>query len=107
MRAEAARVLGTLGEPAKAAVPALIEAGHDEVGSVSRSARAALRKIGTPEAVKAVEQFGAREKLALQLLRFGIPWELCCSHFSSCSSPSMLSSGTGDHALRYERPTLA
>ena len=51
----AARALGEIGEPA---VPALIEA----LSKIGEPAAKALRKIRTPEAMKAVEEYGKLKK---------------------------------------------
>ena len=55
IRRNAAIALGQIGEPAKNAVPALVKALHDEDEDVRFEAVSALKKIGTPEAMKAVE----------------------------------------------------
>jgi hypothetical protein len=54
----AAKVLGQIGEPAKDAVPALTEALNDSHEDVRRSAVRALKRMGTPEAMKAVKEYG-------------------------------------------------
>ena len=50
----AARVLGPIGEAASEAVPELIKALSGADDSVCRSAAEALGRIGTPEALQAV-----------------------------------------------------
>jgi len=55
VRYSAARALGEIGEPA---VPALIEA----LSKIGEPAAKALRKIRTPEAMKAVEEYGKLKK---------------------------------------------
>lgn len=53
----AAWALSGIGESAKDTVPALIEALKDEDDNVRRNAAEVLKKIGTPEALKAVEEW--------------------------------------------------
>jgi HEAT repeat protein len=57
VRADAAYVLGAIGESAKDAVPALIQVWQDEGMDVRINAAEALMQIGTPEALKAVEEY--------------------------------------------------
>ena len=57
VRSGAANVVSQIGEPARAAVPALIEALSDEDERVRSRAAWALQKIGTPEAMKAAEEW--------------------------------------------------
>ena len=62
VRMEAAESLGEIGPEAKAAVPALIQALKDDNFNVRRGAAMALLTIGTPEALKAVEQYKSKER---------------------------------------------
>jgi len=57
VRADAAYVLGAIGESAKDAVPALIQVLQDESMDVRINAAEALMQIGTPETLKAVEEY--------------------------------------------------
>ncbi|MCZ6678357.1 MAG: HEAT repeat domain-containing protein, partial [Candidatus Poribacteria bacterium] len=57
VRARIAISLGSIGEPAKEAVPALIGRLQDVNMAVRDSASWALARIGTPEAVQAAEAF--------------------------------------------------
>ncbi|HHZ93735.1 TPA: HEAT repeat domain-containing protein [Candidatus Poribacteria bacterium] len=52
------RALGEIGE---GAVPALIQALKDQDAEVRRNAAVALVYIGTPEALKAVEEYQSRQ----------------------------------------------
>jgi HEAT repeat protein len=52
--------LGVIGEPAKRAVPVLIKALSDEHWDVQAQAAHALKEIGIPEAMTAVEEFESR-----------------------------------------------
>lgn len=54
IRVEAAREMGDLGEHAKAAVPALVEALGDPAAPIRKAAAAALGSIGAPAAVPAL-----------------------------------------------------
>ncbi len=54
VRVEAAREIGDLGEQAKAAVPALVEALGDPAAPMRKAAAAALGSIGAPAAVPAL-----------------------------------------------------
>ena len=56
-RIRAARALGRIGEGAKDAVSALIQALQDQDQYVRRCVAKALEKIGTPEALKVVEEY--------------------------------------------------
>ena len=56
VRADATYVLGAIGESAKDAVPALTLAFQDLDPEVRQYAAEALMQIGTPEALKAVEE---------------------------------------------------
>ena len=60
VRVNAVYVLGRMGLPAKSAIPALTKVLIDDSPLVRESAAEALRKIGTPEAMKAL---GAYEKM--------------------------------------------
>ena len=61
VRANAASVLGKIGEGAKDAVSTLIQALQDTDGHVRINAVQALEKIGTPEALKAVEEYESQQ----------------------------------------------
>ena len=57
MRISAANRLGQIGSAAEAAVPALAKALNDLYVPARQAAAQALKKIGTPEALKVVQQF--------------------------------------------------
>ena len=59
VRKNAASTLGSIGEGAINAVPALVQALKDQ--DVRRNAATALIRIGTPEALKAVEEYESRQ----------------------------------------------
>jgi len=56
IRIDAASALGRISGPAKDTVPVLAKALYDKNKSVRLTAATALRKIATPEAVKAVKE---------------------------------------------------
>ena len=58
VRKNAASTLGSIGEGAINAVPALVQALKDQDQDVRRNAATALIRIGTPEALKAVKEYG-------------------------------------------------
>ena len=61
VRMLAAMALGPIGEGAVNAVPTLIQAFQDPHATVRQGAAEALEKIGTPEALKAVEEYQSRQ----------------------------------------------
>jgi len=61
VRADATYVLGAIGESAKDAVPALTLAFQDLDPEVRQYAAEALMQIGTPEALKAVEEYQSQQ----------------------------------------------
>ena len=61
VRLHAAEILGKIGEGAKDVVPALIKALQDQDEDVRRSAALALGQIGTPEALKAVQEYQSQQ----------------------------------------------
>ena len=61
VRVSAAWELGMIGEGAKDAIPALIQALQDEKWGVRTYAAVALGQIGTPEALKAAEEYQSQQ----------------------------------------------
>ena len=61
VRMLAAMALGPIGEGAVNAVPTLIQAFQDPHATVRQGAAEALEKIGTPEALKAVEEYESQQ----------------------------------------------
>ena len=61
VRMLAAMALGPIGEGAVNAVPTLIQTFQDPHATVRQGAAEALEKIGTPEALKAVEEYQSRQ----------------------------------------------
>ena len=59
VRKNAASTLGSIGEGAVNAVPALVQALKDQ--DVRRNAATALGSIGTPEALKAVKEYESQQ----------------------------------------------
>jgi HEAT repeat protein len=57
----AARALGSIGEDAIDAVPALIQVLQDPNEWVCKGVAKALGSIGTPEALKAVKEYESRQ----------------------------------------------
>jgi len=61
VRYRAAQALGEIGEGAKDVVPALIQALQDQDDRVRALAAETLERIGTPEALKAVEEYQSQQ----------------------------------------------
>ena len=74
-RIYAATRLGHFGPAAKAAVPALATALNDEYAPVRQAAAQTLKKIGTPEALKAVQQYEAGEPIEIPGIPSVVPTE--------------------------------
>jgi HEAT repeat protein len=62
VRRQAAWILGDIGSEAKTAVPDLTEALKNQDWIVRRRAAEALKKINTPEALKALEEYKKKSK---------------------------------------------